>query len=432
MGPPSCSASWLASMVERVTAVPAPKNLLGSCMTPTKSDSGALKGTPDSGKKQLTIKEASVKYWGSKDRGKEDKEAPKQEEKRRKKSTGPVLSLAEHEDAVDDLLKRHAPSRVTQPAGKASTSGAQDRAQAHMKHPIPVESDNEPLSNKAEELKSKSRKRNSPELIVIPEDDSPLMPARAKATRKKHSVEVTNEEGLAVLNERLKAEVRAAQYNNELTTLANYRNLNVPGLLRPPNTTDHSEYLKDVKNIAWSYPAQGNVITARQYYDDLRVGCKDPEVRQAAEDILRHRGMMGIPKESKAGTIKCRYVIWVLRDIDGQTMDAGHSKYGRDWNIGLYDIMSPMSTKKIEKNSSFIYKGRTISGKVTYGYCLLCTYATTNHRQLNNHIRMHLRLTLGCGMPDCWFLTHSSYVMWKHAASHGLETAEPITNAKRK
>ena len=187
-----------------------------------------------------------------------------------------MLSLAEHEDAVDNLLKWHAPSRVTQPAGKAPTSGAQDRAQACMKHPIPVESDNEPLSDEAEERKSKSWKRNSPELIVIPEDDSPLPPAWPKATGKKRSGEVTNEEGLAMLNERLKAEVRATQYNNELTVLTNYRNLKIPDLLGPPNTTDHSEYLKDVKNIAWSYPAQGNVITARQYYDDLKAGCKDP------------------------------------------------------------------------------------------------------------------------------------------------------------
>ena len=43
MGPLSCSASWPASMVERVTVVPAPKNLPGSRMTPTKSDSGGAK-----------------------------------------------------------------------------------------------------------------------------------------------------------------------------------------------------------------------------------------------------------------------------------------------------------------------------------------------------------------------------------------------------
>ena len=161
MGPPSCSASWPASLIEWVTAVPTPKGVPGPLKTPTKSNPanpGPVKGTPESGKRQLTIKEASEKYWNSEDRGKEDEEARKQEEKRRAKPTIPVLSLAEHEDTIDDLVKQNAPSWASQPADKASTSGAQDQVKAWLKHPVPVESDNEPLSNEAEELRPKSRK----------------------------------------------------------------------------------------------------------------------------------------------------------------------------------------------------------------------------------------------------------------------------------
>ena len=54
MGPPSCLASWPASLVEWVTAVPACQNMPGSSQTPTKSNlppSGAAKTTPDSRKK---------------------------------------------------------------------------------------------------------------------------------------------------------------------------------------------------------------------------------------------------------------------------------------------------------------------------------------------------------------------------------------------
>ena len=52
---------------------------------------------------------------------------------------------------------------------------------------------------------------------------------------------------------------------------------------------------------------------------------------------------------------------------------------------------------------------------------------------LNNHIQKHLHLTLACGMKDCWFVTHSSDLMWKHAASHGLTISEPIAvNTKKK
>ena len=65
-------------------------------------------------------------------------------------------------------------------------------------------------------------------------------------------------------------------------------------------------------------------------------------------------------------------------------------------------------------------------------YCPFCSYTSTNHRTLNNHIRMHLRLSLACGMPDCWFITHSAESMWKHAATHKLHTSEPIAVYKKK
>ena len=56
LGPPSCSASWPTSLVERVTAVPTCQNVSSSYKTPTKPNqslSGMAKTTPDSGKKHL-------------------------------------------------------------------------------------------------------------------------------------------------------------------------------------------------------------------------------------------------------------------------------------------------------------------------------------------------------------------------------------------
>ena len=62
LGPPSCSTSWPASLVEWVTAIPAPQNVLGSSKTPTKSNpppSRVVKVTPDSGKKVTPICQTS-------------------------------------------------------------------------------------------------------------------------------------------------------------------------------------------------------------------------------------------------------------------------------------------------------------------------------------------------------------------------------------
>ena len=80
--------------------------------------------------------------------------------------------------------------------------------------------------------------------------------------------------------------------------------------------------------MSWSYPAKGNLITAHQYYQDLKAS-KDQEAIEAGNNVLREKGMMGIPQESaKAGLIKCWYVIYILRSVEGQIIDALDSDYG--------------------------------------------------------------------------------------------------------
>ena len=438
LGPPSCSASWPASLVEWVTAITAPQNVPGSSKTLTKSNpppSGAVKGTPDSGKKSHhSAKQITRLFWGDPERGKEDAEVHKQEEKCQKKSTGCVLSLDDHEDPVTDFMKRATPSQVLQPPNKASSSSSKDRGKVWVKHPPIDQSDDEPLSNKADEPKSKIHKRDStPDLVILEEDDSTPLPGKIKSTGKKARAHTpSEEEGFEALSQRLKGKARAVQYNLELAIFTEYWNLHIPNLKGPLNTDDHSAYLSSVKDMSWSYPAKGNLITACQFFKDLK-SSKDWEVIEAGDNILQEKGMMGIPQGSiKAGPIKCRYVIFILCSVEGQIIDAHDSDYGRDWNIGLYDIVSLASTRKVEKSGSLIYKGRVVQGKVTYGYCPFCSYASTNHRTLNNHIRMHLHLTLACGMKDCWFVTHSSDLMWKHAASHRLNISEPIAVTTKK
>ena len=249
-------------------------------------------------------------------------------------------------------------------------------------------------------------------MVILEDDDSTPLPGKTKGVGKKTCTQNPGkEEGYEALSQRLKGEARAVQYNLELATLTEYRNLHIPNLKGPPNTDDHSAYLSSVRDVSWSYPAKGNLITTRQYYQDLKAS-KDQEVIEVGDNVLREKGMMGIPQESaKAGPIKCQYVIYILHTVEGQIIDALDSDYGRDWNIGLYNIVSPASTKKVEKSGSLVYKGWVVQGKVTHGYCPFCSYASTNHRTLNIHIRMHLSLTLACEMKDCWFMTHNSDLM---------------------
>ena len=178
--------------------------------------------------------------------------------------------------------------------------------------------------------KAKNRKRDpTPDLVILEDDDSTPLPRKTKdAGKKTHTQNPGKEEGYEALSQHLKGKARSVQYNLELATLTEYRNLHILNLKGPPNTDDHSAYLSSVWDVSWSYPAKGNVITAHQYYQDLKAS-KDQEAIEAGNNVLQEKGMMGIPQESaKARPIKCRYVIYVLHSVEGQIIDALDSDYG--------------------------------------------------------------------------------------------------------
>ena len=331
VAPPSCSASWPASLVERVTPVLGTSGQAGSAKTPTKPcNTGAGKLSPGSGKKTTPIQQAARMFWGDKKkRDKEDADARAQEEKHRKRPSRPILSLDEHEHSVTELTNRAAPSQSAQPSRKTPSSAPKDRVRPR-KDPIAVPdlSDDEPLSDQANEPKTKARKWDpTPELVVVDDDDSTPLPRKQKTPKKSLPAE---EEATEKLVQHLKGEARAVQYNLELAALVDYRNKSVPNLRGPPNTDDHSKYLSQVRDISWSYPAKGNLWTARQFFQELQA-CKDWEMVEQGEAVLWDRGMLGIPQESgKSGPIKARYVIHVLRSAEGQIIEVRDSDYGRD------------------------------------------------------------------------------------------------------
>ena len=169
----------------------------------------------------------------------------------------------------------------------------------------------------------------------------------------------------------------------ETAGLTKYRNDHVLGLRGALNTDDHSTYLSEVKKESWSYPAKGNLSTVRQFIKELE-GCPDAEKRHQADKTLRDKGMLRIPQDNtpkgeKRELIKARYVMKVLQSIKGEIIDAKHPDYSQDQNIGLYNIVSPASMKKVERSGQMMVRGKSIKGSVDYGYCPLCLYASQNH-----------------------------------------------------
>ena len=265
--------------------------------------------------------------------------------------------------------------------------------------------------------------------MIVDNNDDPL-PRRPKGMGKKEKSHVYTQEelnGLDTLLLRLKSEAWSIQYSMETAKLTKYYNDHVPGLRGAPNTDDHSAYLSRVKKKSWSYPAKGNLTTVQQFIRELE-GCSDAEKRCQADKTLWDKGMPGIPQDNtlkgeKQELIKAHYIMKVLWSIEGEIIDAKHPDYGRDQNIGLYDIVSPVPMRKVEKSGQITVWGKSITGRVDYRYCPLCPYASQNHWTLNNHVWLHFHMTMACGMLNCWHVTHSTESMWKHSASHRLHTA---------
>ena len=106
----------------------------------------------------------------------------------------------------------------------------------------------------------------------------------------------------------------------------------------------------------------------------------------------------------------------VLQSIEGETIDSTHPDFGREANIGLHDIVSQESLNRKEMNRQVIFNGKVFQGKVDAGYCPLCPYSSWSHRTLNNHVQLHFRMLMVCGMADCWYVSHNAEDMWKHTA----------------
>ena len=98
LGPPTCPASWPASLVERVDGHPDPAQRATSVPPVTLVKSSSGKSSSRSGVKKSKPKKI-LDFWNDSEREREDEESNKWEkEKRCQKSRGsPILSLAEHE-----------------------------------------------------------------------------------------------------------------------------------------------------------------------------------------------------------------------------------------------------------------------------------------------------------------------------------------------
>ena len=208
--------------------------------TPAEHDtSGSHKGKlppGSSGKKSGPPKQVTT-YWDGPERDQEDAEAHRQEEEKRqkKKPSGHVLSLDEHEGSISVLTSKTIPSQVSQAPGQPThTPSENKKGRGKIQRASPVlfnSSDDEPLSDKGGEPEPKSRKRDHsiPELMIVDDDDDDPLPGKPKGTRKKEKSHAYTQEELDSLDTlllRLKSKAQSFQYSMETAGLTKYRNNN--------------------------------------------------------------------------------------------------------------------------------------------------------------------------------------------------------------
>ena len=303
LGSPNCPTSWPVSLVEWVSAEPIKKVTLAGLTTLVKRDTSVPKGklNPSSSGKKSAPPKWIAEYWNDVERKKEDEESCQWEEERhKKKPSGPVLSLHKHEELVLLLTSKAAPGQVFQGSRLppcTRSEGKRSRSKVRWASPVRFNSSEDKLlSDKTGKPEPKSRKKDqtTPELMIMDDDDDPL-PDRPKGTGKKDKSHVYTQDELADLDSLLlwlKSEAQSIQYTMETAGLTKYHNDHVPGLKSAPNTDDYSAYLAEVKRESWSYPAKGNLLTVWQFVEELK-GCPDAEKRHLSDKTLWDKGMLG-------------------------------------------------------------------------------------------------------------------------------------------
>ena len=102
-------------------------------------------------------------------------------------------------------------------------------------------------------------------------------------------------------------------------------------------------------------------------------------------------------------------------------MDCRDPNYGEDQNIGLHGLVSQASMHRMDTTQKVTIDRWTAMIPLDAGYCPFCAYHARCHRTLNNHVRIHLRLSMFCGVGDCFFATSDTKIMIPHAIAEHLD-----------
>ena len=265
----------------------------------------------------------------------------------------------------------------------------------------------------------------------------PAEETKAPKKKKKHKKEDAKLEKFQLEQREVKAKEmskvkhRKLQCEQDFWALQTYRK-SIPGaLLETINGADHSSHLlerfqKENNYMSKKCGHKRNLMTVKRlltriakYADELTKRLKE------AQQVIKSNFPMvqGMPSGDKCTP---EFAMCVLMDCDGNLIDCNHQEYGKEQNIGLHDVVSPAAMARVMARETYIVDGIPTTIKADNAYCPFCAYTASNHRAINNHVRMHLRAIMVCGWPGCYFVHMQSKRMIEHSAeAHSMARAKP-------
>ena len=228
-----------------------------------------------------------------------------------------------------------------------------------------------------------------------------------------------------------RAKHRKLQRDQDFKALWNYQKSLPADLLDTINGADHSAFLlgrlqKEGNYMNKKSGRERNLMSVNRLLSRIAKYANEPEKRlKEAHQMTKVTFPMvqGMPSGNKCTP---ELVVHVLMDCEGNAIACDHSEYGKEQNIGLHDMVSPVAMARVTTTETYIVDGVPTMVKADYAYCPFCSYACSNHRAINNHVQMHFRAILMCRWPGCYFVHIQSKKMIEHSAEvHNMVRARP-------
>ena len=221
------------------------------------------------------------------------------------------------------------------------------------------------------------------------------------------------------------------QHEQDFRAVRNYRKSISGALLETINGVDHRGYLlgrfqKENNYMSKKCGHKRNLMTVERLLICIAKYANEPTKRlKEAQQIIKSNFPMvqGMPSRDKCTP---EFAVHVLIDCEGNLIDCNHQVYGKEQNIRLHDVVSPVAMAQVTAWETYIMDGIPTTIKADNAFCPFCAYTDSNHRAINNHVQMHFRAIMVCGWPGCYFIHMQLKKMIEHSAeAHDMARAKP-------